>query len=187
VSLRQLPNLICLARIALVVPIAMLLHAGEFSAALWLFGVAAFSDALDGFLAKRFGWTTELGKTLDPLADKLLLVTVFIMLAVDGHIPAWLTVVVVARDVIIGLGTLAYMRFFGPLHGRATAVSKLNTGVQLLFVLAVVAALAFGYPTRPVLITLGAATFVTTCVSGLDYIVTYIRRASVVARARRTA
>ena len=101
-SLRQLPNAICVARIALVVPIAITLLDGDFVATLWLFALAAFSDGLDGYLAKRFGWTTELGKFLDPLADKLLLVTVFITLAVAGLTPVWLAVIVVARDVIIG-------------------------------------------------------------------------------------
>lgn len=186
-SLRQLPNIICLARIALVVPIAIRLHAGDFVPTLLLFGVAAFSDALDGFLAKRFGWTTELGKVLDPLADKLLLVTVFIMLAVIGHTPWWLAAVVVARDVVIGAGATIYHRVFGPLQGRPTAVSKLNTAVQLLYALAAVAALAFGVPPDAMVLAFGAAVFVTTCVSGIDYVITYSRRAHTVARARRAA
>jgi cardiolipin synthase (CMP-forming) len=186
-SLRQLPNTICIGRILLVVPIAMALYRGEFALTLLLFGVAAFSDALDGFLAKRFGWTTELGKVLDPLADKLLLVTVFITLTAAGHTPLWLTFVVVARDVIIGVGALAYQWLFGPLHGRPTLVSKLNTGMQLLYVLAAVASLAYGTPPRGIVLALGAGVFVTTVVSGIDYIVTYIRRAAAVSQARRPA
>lgn len=184
-SLRQLPNIICLARIALVVPIAMLLYQDEHRMTLLLFGVAAFSDGLDGFLAKHFGWTTELGKVLDPLADKLLLVTVFIMLAVTGETPVWLAVVVVARDVVIGLGSLAFMYFFGPLQGRPTAVSKVNTGVQLIYVLALVSSLAFGWPQPQVILAFGAAVFVTTMVSGIDYVLIYFRRAREVVRARR--
>ena len=184
-SLRQLPNVICVARIILVVPIAITLLAGDFVATLWLFGVAAFSDGLDGYLAKRFGWTTELGKFLDPLADKLLLVTVFITLAVAGRTPVWLAVIVVARDVVIGAGAAIYARAFGPLNGRATMVSKINTGVQILYVLALVASLGLGWPPEPVVVTFAAAVFVTTMVSGIDYIITYSRRAAVVSRTRR--
>lgn len=184
-SLRQLPNTICVVRIALVVPIAIALLEGRFVATLWLFALAAFSDGLDGYLAKRFGWTTELGKVLDPLADKLLLVTVFITLAFAGHTPVWLAVIVVARDVVIGAGAAIYSRAFGPLQGRATAISKINTGVQILYVLALVARLGLGWPPQPVVVTLAAAVFVTTMVSGIDYVITYSRRAAAVARARR--
>jgi cardiolipin synthase len=185
VNLRQLPNVICVVRMALVVPIATTLLAGNFDTTLWLFGVAAFSDGLDGYLAKRFGWTTELGKVLDPLADKLLLVTVFIVLAVAGHTPVWLATIVVARDVVIGAGALVYTQAFGPLQGRATVISKINTGVQILYVLALVAGLGVGWPPAPVIVTLAAAVFVTTMVSGIDYVITYSRRAAAVARARR--
>lgn len=184
-SLRQLPNAICVARIALVVPIAITLLDRDFVATLWLFALAAFSDGLDGYLAKRFGWTTELGKFLDPLADKLLLVTVFITLAVAGLTPTWLAVIVVARDVVIGAGAAIYSRVFGPLRGRATVISKINTGVQILYVLGLVASLGLGVPPRPVIVTLAAAVFVTTMVSGIDYIITYSRRAAEVSRARR--
>jgi cardiolipin synthase (CMP-forming) len=184
VSLRQLPNLICVARMALVVPVAWLLARGDYTQTLWLFAIAAASDGLDGFLAKRFGWTSELGKVLDPLADKLLLVTVFIVLAAIGKSPAWLSVVVVARDVVIGVGALTFKWLFGPLNGRATAISKINTGVQLIYVLALVAHLGLGFPPLSVVITLGAAVFVTTMISGIDYVITYSRRAAAVSRAR---
>lgn len=184
-TLRQLPNIICIGRIALVVPIAHTLLAGDFVTTLWLFGVAAFSDGLDGFLAKRFGWATELGKFLDPLADKLLLVTVFITLAVAGHTPVWLAVIVVARDVVIGAGAAIYSRFFGQLHGRPTVVSKINTGVQILYVLAVVANVGPGWPPGAAVMALGAAVFATTMVSGIDYVITYSQRAAAVAHSRR--
>jgi cardiolipin synthase len=185
VSLRQLPNLICIARMLLVLPIAMLLYEERYGLTLVLFAVAAFSDALDGFLAKHFGWTTELGKMLDPLADKLLLVTVFIMVAVTGLAPVWLTVTVVARDVVIGFGSLAYQYLFGPLQGRPTGISKVNTAVQLLFILAVVSSQGLGWPPQAVNVALGALVFVTTVISGIDYVTTYVRRARGVVRARR--
>lgn len=186
-SLRQLPNLICVARILLVVPAAVALYRGDYHLTLLLFGVAAFSDALDGFLAKRFGWTTELGKVLDPLADKLLLVTVFIMLGVVGLTPVWLVALVVARDVVIGLGAGTYRVLFGALNGRPTAVSKLNTAVQLLYVLAAVAAAGDERVPDMLVLLLGAAVLVTTSVSGIDYVITYSRRARGAARAQRAA
>jgi cardiolipin synthase len=170
---------------AMVIPVAWLLARGDYTQTLWLFAVAAASDGLDGFLAKRFGWTTELGKVLDPLADKLLLVTAFIVLAVIGATPLWLTVIVVTRDVVIGAGALTFKWLFGPLNGRPTAVSKINTGVQLLYVLAVVAYLGLGWPPSSGVILLGAVVFVTTMISGIDYVVTYSRRAAAVAHARR--
>jgi|SRR5882672_2670161 len=169
---------------ALVIPVAWLLARGEYTLTLWLFAVAAASDGLDGFLAKRFGWTTELGKLLDPLADKLLLVTAFIVLAVIDATPIWLTVTVVTRDVVIGVGALTFKWLFGPLNGRPTVISKINTGIQLLYVLAVVAHLGPGWPPASGVITLGAAVFVTTMISGIDYVLTYSRRAAAVAHAR---
>ena len=105
--------------------------------ALVLFIAAAVSDGLDGYLAKRFNWTSELGKFLDPLADKLLLVTVFVECAWLGLVPWWLTAAVVARDVMIGLGALVFRLWFGPLRGRPTVLSKVNTAAQLLYVMLV--------------------------------------------------
>ena len=83
--------------------------------ALALFIVAAISDGLDGYLAKRFAWTSKLGRFLDPLSDKLLLVVVFVEAAWLGLVPWWLTAAVVARDVMIGLGALIFSLWFGPL------------------------------------------------------------------------
>jgi cardiolipin synthase len=83
------------------------------------------------------------------------------------------------------VGALVYSRAFGPLQGAATIISKINTGVQILYVLAQVASLGLGWPPQPVVITLAAAVFVTTMVSGIDYVLTYSRRAAAVARARR--
>jgi len=179
---RHLPNFICLVRIALIWPIATALANGEYRLALWLFAAAAVSDGLDGYLAKRFNWTSELGKILDPLADKLLLVTVFIELAWLEVIPWWLSAAVVARDVMIGLGALTYRVWFGPLRGRPTVLSKINTAVQLLYVLLVTFSAAAGVPLRDVLEAGVALTLVTTVVSGLDYIVRFTRRAWTPAR-----
>jgi cardiolipin synthase (CMP-forming) len=174
---RHLPNLICLIRIALIWPVVLELRAGAYLMALALFILAAISDGLDGYLAKRFGWTSELGKLLDPLADKLLLVVVFVYGAWLGLVPWWLTAAVVARDVMIGLGALTYRLWFGPLHGRPTVISKLNTGVQLFYLMLVLLNAASALPPHEVLDALALLTFITTVVSGVHYTLTFTRRA----------
>jgi cardiolipin synthase len=184
-TLAAVPNLICVMRIALTVPVVLLLVEGRYGLTLVLFAIAAASDGLDGWLAKNFGWTSEAGKVLDPLADKLLLVSVFITLAWIDLVPDWLAAVAVARDFVIGIGAAVYKWLFGPLEGRPTLPSKLNTLVQLLFIIAVVWRAAFpNFPEWPV-IGLGALVLVTTVVSGVDYIATYYRKAVAVSRARR--
>lgn len=183
-SLRWLPNLICIGRIVLVVPVALALVRGQYVLTLLLFAAAAFSDALDGWLAKTFAWTSELGKILDPVADKLLLVTVFVTLAALGLAPWWLAAAAVLRDVVIFAGATAYHLLFGRLDGGPSRLSKLNTLLQLAFVLAVVANAAWRAIPDALLVTLGAAVFVTTCVSGIDYVLTYGRLARRNSRAR---
>jgi cardiolipin synthase (CMP-forming) len=184
-SLRFLPNLLCIVRMLLVYPVAHGILQGHYQGVLAIFALAAFTDGLDGFLAKRFDWSSELGKHLDPLADKLLLVTVFVCLSVARLAPWWLTMAVLLRDVVIVAGAIAYRVLLGPLHGQPTLPSKLNTFCQILFCLVVVAQAEYGLPGRELTIATGALAFVTTAVSGLDYVIVYSRRA--VAAARRTA
>ncbi|HEX2492602.1 MAG TPA: CDP-alcohol phosphatidyltransferase family protein, partial [Steroidobacter sp.] len=111
--MRHIPNALSVLRILLVAPVVWLLARADYASTLWLFGFAAATDGLDGFLAKRFGWTSELGKILDPLADKVLLVGVFVTLAVTGLTPVWLASVAVARDVTITAGAIAYQILYG--------------------------------------------------------------------------
>jgi cardiolipin synthase len=174
---RHLPNLICLVRLALIWPVILTLHAGQYPAALALFVAAAISDGLDGYLAKRFNWTSELGKFLDPLADKLLLVAVFVECAWLALVPWWLTAAVVARDVLIGVGALVYRLWIGPLRGRPTLISKVNTGAQLLYVMLVLLHAAAQLPPREILDACALLTFATTVLSGLHYVLTFTRRA----------
>lgn len=175
--MRHLPNLICLIRLLLIWPIVVALHKGQYLGALALFIAAAVSDGLDGYLAKRFGWTTELGKFLDPLADKLLLMTVFVQAAWLGLVPWWLTAAVVARDVMIGLGAFIFRLWFGPLRGRPTLMSKVNTATQLVYVMLVLLNAASGVPPREVLEACALITLGTTTLSGLHYVLTFTRRA----------
>jgi cardiolipin synthase len=175
--MRHLPNIICLIRLGLIWPVVSALNAGQQLTALLVFGVAAVSDGLDGYLAKRFNWTSELGKFLDPLADKLLLVTVFVQGAWLGLIPWWLTAAVVARDILIGLGALAFRLWFGPLHGRPTVISKVNTAAQLVYILLVLLAAAVRVPPREILDACALIAFATTVLSGVHYLLTFTRRA----------
>jgi cardiolipin synthase len=176
-SVRWLPNAICVLRMLLAAPIVLALRAANYPLTLLLFAAAAASDGLDGWLAKTFGWTSRLGKILDPIADKVLLVTVIVALVVDGLVPLWLGLAVVLRDVVIVSGAIAYHFLVGYVEGRPTIVSKLNTVLQLCFVLVVVAAAGWPAVPRALVLALGAATFVTTIVSGLDYVLTYARLA----------
>lgn len=175
--MRHLPNLICLARIALIWPVVLALEEARYGLALALFAAAAVSDGLDGYLAKRFNWTSDLGRVLDPLADKLLLVVVFVTATWLGLVPWWLTAAAVARDVMIGLGALVYRLWFGPLHGRPTLVSKANTALQIAYLIGVIVAAAYGFPPEELLLALAFATLGTTVFSGVDYVFAFTRRA----------
>ena len=195
---RHLPNALCVLRIILIGPIAALLLQGRLPLALLVFAFAALTDVLDGFLAKRFSWQTELGKRLDPLADKLLLVTVFVVVALLGKAPVWLAATVVARDLIITAGGLTYLWLYGDPQGQPTVISKVNTFLQVAFVLGAVgseAVLGAAGTVLPVgsagwlactLAVLGALAFVTTVVSGLDYVLRYAEKARAAQRARQT-
>jgi len=175
--LRHLPNFICLVRMVLIWPTVDALLAGNYWSALVLVAVCAISDGLDGWLAKRFNWTSHLGKILDPLADKMLLVALYLTSTWVSLIPWWLTAVVVARDVMIGGGAVIYRFWFGPLHGRPTILSKINTGMQLAVVLAAILGAATGLPTPEMVIALAFLTLLTTIVSGADYLAAFTRRA----------
>jgi cardiolipin synthase (CMP-forming) len=183
-SPRHIPNVISSIRILLVAPIAVALAEHRLTATIALFGAAALSDAADGFLAKRYGWQSDLGAVLDPAADKLLLVTVFITLAYLKLVPLWLMAAAVARDTIIVVGALLYRFWFGPLDVRPSVVSKFNTLCQAAFILAVVGRERFSVPPAWVVVVLGALVFVTVTVSGIDYVLIYGRRAWSLAKPR---
>jgi cardiolipin synthase (CMP-forming) len=174
---RHLPNIICLARIALIWPIVAGLQSGEYDLVVLLFMVAAVSDGVDGYLAKRFGWTSAFGKFIDPVADKMLLMAVFVTATWLQLVPAWLTAAAVARDVMIGLGALIFRLWFGPLKGRPTIISKINTLLQLGYLLGVMVRAAFGLMPQEILDALAVITLVTIVLSGGDYIYAFTRRA----------
>jgi cardiolipin synthase len=164
-------------RIALVAPILMLILNGSFGWALALFWLAGFSDGVDGYLAKRFNWHTRLGALLDPVADKLLVAGLFITLAYTGDIPVWLAATVILRDIVIVAGATAYNFLVQPVQGEPTRISKLNTALQLLFLLFVISRAGFGWPDEISITVLGASVLITVVISGIDYVLSWSRRA----------
>jgi cardiolipin synthase len=180
---RHIPNLICLLRIVLVWPILVSIAHANYPLTLVLFFIAAMSDGLDGYLAKRFHWTSELGKMLDPLADKLLLIGVFLVATWYGLIPRWLTIAAVGRDVLIVLGALAFRIGCGPLQGQPLTSSKINTLLQVLYVLVVVAHAGYSFPPQGVVDVLKWLTLITVLISGFSYVREFTQRALRVAHA----
>jgi cardiolipin synthase len=178
---RHIPNIISVIRILLVIPIAVALAHDRLALSILLFAVAAVSDAADGYLAKRFGWQSELGGVLDPIADKLLLVTAFITLGYLDLVPVWLVVAAVTRDVIIVSGAIAYRAIIGPLTAHPSIVSKFNTLCQAAYILAVVSRAKFSIPTQWMVTWLGALVFAAVVVSGIDYVLVYGKRAAAAA------
>jgi cardiolipin synthase len=176
-SLAQIPNAICVLRIALIPPTVMALLRGGYPLALLLVMVAAFSDVLDGWLARRFNWQTRIGGWLDPLADKLLLVTLFVTLAWLGLSPVWLTAVVLGRDVVIVGGALAFNLLIAKVRAEPSKISKLNTLFQLIYCTLILAAMALRLPMDAAVTVAGAAVLITSVVSGLDYVLIWSRRA----------
>ena len=172
----QLPNALSLARLACAPAMVWAIVASEHAAAFWIFLSAGISDALDGFLAKRFNLHSLLGAYLDPIADKTLLVTTYVMLAVYGWLPVWLVALVVFRDLLIVGGALLVRIVTHSLPMQPMMISKVNTGAQIGLALWVLAELAFGFHETigPRIAIYGVAA--TTVLSGGAYVVTWWRR-----------
>jgi cardiolipin synthase len=153
----SIPNLITLGRVILVPIVFWLLVSGQLQAAFLVFVVAGVSDAVDGFLAKRFKWETELGAYLDPIADKLLIVCIFIALGVTGRLPSWLVIIVVSRDVLIVIAIVLSWLLDHPTPMKPLTVSKLNTVSQIVLAAVVLADEAFELRLKgPVLVLIWA-------------------------------
>ena len=174
---RWVPNAICILRMLLVAPLAVLLLRGEYLSALVLLVLAGLSDGLDGFLAKTFDWRTRLGGLLDPAADKLLVVTLFVTLSYVGLLPYGITGIVVGRDLVIVAGALTYQWLIAPVQGEPAKISKLNTACQLGLLFFTITHAAFAWPPQISLAVLGAAVVFTSLTSGLNYVLRWSRRA----------
>lgn len=165
-----LPNLLTVWRVAAAPILVLLLKDQAYTLALVVFIVAGISDGLDGYIAKRFGYESRLGAILDPVADKLLLISCFGMLTFLEHLPFWLLVLVVFRDLLIVGGYLMLVTLNGSVMMNPSNVSKINTTVQILLIIFVLAELA-GWLTVPLAIhVLIVVVTVTTVWSGAHYV-----------------
>jgi len=176
---KDIPNLISVLRICITIPVIWGLLQEWYGVTLVLFAIAGFSDGLDGFLAKHYGWQSRLGGYLDPLADKILLVSCFFALGWLGLIPYWLVAVVIFRDLLIVAGATAYHFQVSRLDAEPSLLSKLNTFVQIILVLLVVwdkGAMPLPPGFLEGLIWLA---FATTVVSGVGYVWVWSRRAAI--------
>ena len=171
----NLPNLISLARL-LLVPLAIwFILGGRYAGAFWVFVVAGISDALDGFIAKRFDRRTRLGALLDPVADKALLVSVYVALGLAHQLWTSLVILVVFRDAMIVGGFLLIQVFAVPKHYDPLYISKINTGVQIALVAFVLARLGIGIDAGVIDKVLSLVVIATTVLSGLSYLVRWAR------------
>jgi cardiolipin synthase len=174
---RYLPNALTVLRMLLVVPLAWLIREGWYERALLVAACAGATDALDGLLAKRYGWQSWLGGVLDPLADKLMLLACFLSLSLIGAHPVWLSVLVIGRDVVIVAGAVAYHHLIGRLNAQPTPLSKFTTVVQIFYVLAQLLHLTRWFDLPLLTAVLMWATVVCTVVSGLQYVAVWSRKA----------
>ncbi len=181
-DLSVIPNLITLMRLLLVVPVAVAILSNEFVLTLILFAVASVSDGVDGYLARRFDWTSRFGAILDPIADKLMLIVSFFLLTYIGIFPMWLAAVVIGRDLIIVAGAAAYHILFGEYDFLPSRIGKLSTLLQFCLVLLGLVGLAV-FQIDAWVLEMGVwLVFAVSSLSGLDYCFTWGRKAIAASR-----
>jgi cardiolipin synthase len=176
----SIPNIITLGRILLVPFIIWAIASSQMEIAFAIFIVAGVSDAVDGFLAKRFNMASELGALLDPLADKALLVSIYVTLGIWGAMPRWLVILVVSRDIMIVGAVIVSWLFDRPIPMKPLMVSKLNTFAQVAFAALVLAALGFGFKSSPFDVILMGAVAILTLLSVSFYLVEWVRHMSTI-------
>ena len=181
-ELKQIPNVITICRILMIFPTLWLLYFDQYKDALVLLIIAGLSDALDGYLARAFGWKTRLGSIMDPIADKFLIASAFLVLTVQGAVPIWVTAIILGRDLIIFSGAIAYRFLYKDLEIAPSILSKMNTAMQIFGLIFLVLSLS-GYPYFAadfeghltyylfyLLASLGL-------ISGIDYVIVWSRKA----------
>ena len=173
--MHNIPNLISVLRLLLVPFTVWLIISEAYGAAFLTFMAAGISDGIDGYLARRFDWRTRLGAYLDPLADKTLLVAVFVTLGFLKLIPAWLVILVVSRDALI-IGAVLLSRLMDhPVHVRPLMVSKVNTVVQIAFAVSVLGVAALGQPLARLVDYGSIPVSLLTALSGAAYLASWLR------------
>ena len=171
--LPALPNLISMGRL-LAVPVAVwLIVSGHLAAAFWLFVAAGISDAVDGYIARRFALRTTIGSFLDPIADKALLVGVYVTLGAMGHLESWLVILVVFRDLLIVGGSVLYRLLAGTIEMQPMFISKINTAAQITLAGVRLAELGLGLAYPPLGELLVDVVAATTLLSGAAYVATW--------------
>lgn len=169
----DIPNLTSFLRLVLIIPVVWSLLEQRYEMALVLFTIAGLSDAIDGYLARKYNWHSRLGGWLDPLADKAMQISVYLCLAWLQLIPLWLLAAVIIRDFLIVIGGVYYYYSVEKVNAAPSRISKLNTFMQILLVILLLLHMSiFTFP----LIIIDWAIYlvlVTTILSGLDYVVTW--------------
>ena len=148
---------------------------GRMQIAFLLFVIAGISDGLDGYLAKKYGWQTELGAYLDPIADKTLLVSIFVVLGIFSHLPMWIVIAVVSRDILIVGGTLLSWMLARPVKVHPLLISKVNTVGQIVLAATVLGGLGFDLVMDNIILMLVWITGVLTIASAAAYMVNWMR------------
>jgi cardiolipin synthase len=171
----NLANLITLGRLLAVPLVVWLILSGDYQLTFWVFAAASVSDAVDGYIAKHFNQRTDLGALLDPIADKALIVSLFITLGLAGDLPTWLVILVVFRDLLIVGGFILAATLTQPITWQPLMISKINTALLLVLVTAMLAKLAFGFDDHGVLTALIYLAGATSVVSGTAYLVRWSR------------
>lgn len=169
-ALKYIPNLITIARILSVVPVAWFLWIGSYHAALVLLILAGLSDGLDGYLARRYQWFTPLGALLDPVADKLFIVTIMLVFGFKGILPWWIVLLILGRDVLIVGGAIAYRWVTGALEMKPLFISKVNTALQLILLAATLLHVGFYALPQKVMDNLECLVAASTIISGAAYV-----------------
>lgn len=181
-----LPNALTLLRMLAALPLFLCIVHGLDTAAFWLAVVAGASDGLDGWLAKRFGWTSRLGAILDPLSDKVLMLAVMLALTWTGDLPVWLLGLALARDICLVLGGLVYHWRYEKLTPQPTVPGKLTTLALVLLIVVVLAGRASGWSPGWLLDLLIGASTLLLCLSWIHYWLIWSPRSKAVAQRRQT-
>lgn len=173
-----IPNFISLARLLIVPIVVWAILDDRMGLAFWLFVGAGISDAVDGFLARRMSCISVVGEYLDPLADKALLVSIYITLGTEGYLPNWIVILVVSRDVLIIGGAILYHLLTQNLKMAPLYISKINTLAQILLAGLVLGAHALDFGAEFPITLAVFLVAATTAASGASYIIAWTAKAA---------
>lgn len=166
-----IPNVITIARLFAVPVVVLLLLNGQFGWAFALFVAAGISDGVDGAIARHVpGQASELGRLLDPIADKALLVSIFLVLAATGHAPMWLAIVVVSRDILIVGGVILSWLASKPVPIVPLFISKANTAAQIIYAAILLGDLGLAWQFGQIVDIMGWLVAALTLVSAAAYV-----------------